>query len=143
MPDFLEATDGGEERAGGLNQHALVPLPATTELEIGRIALGGMKALVRAPDPLVRSGGDQGQKVLIGGIGRPPGPGHAVAVRSDDPAELHADTPPPVGFPFLAELVGAAALADRGDQLDPLGINDGKQRRLREKGLTPPLVSEQ
>lgn len=53
MLDFLEPTDGGEEREGGLNQHAFVPLPATTELEIGRITLGGMKAPVREHDTSV------------------------------------------------------------------------------------------
>ena len=54
MPDLLESTDGGEEREGGLNEHALVPLPAATELEVGRVAVGGMKALVREHDALVR-----------------------------------------------------------------------------------------
>ena len=81
--------------------------------------------------------------MLIGGIGCPRGPGHDVAVCIEDPAELHADNPAPVGLPLLAELVGAAPFADRVDQLDPIGINDGKQRGLCQKVLTPALVDEQ
>ena len=143
MPAFLESADGGDERAGGLTAPALLPFAPATELEIGRLALGGMKAPISQPAALPLHRRHQGQQGWLGGLGGLPGPSHDLALPIQDPAACQAATPAPVRFALRAELVGAAALADRMAQLNPIGSNNGKQRGLREKVLTPALGGEQ
>ena len=40
MPDFLQSTDGRDQREGGFNAHTLIPFPPAAELEIGGERLG-------------------------------------------------------------------------------------------------------
>ena len=41
--DFLEVTDERQHGERGLHQHALLPLAALTEFEVGGVAVGGME----------------------------------------------------------------------------------------------------
>src|SRR6266850_8386899 len=42
--DLLEVTDQRQHREHRLHQHAVLPLPALTQFQVGGIALGGMEA---------------------------------------------------------------------------------------------------
>src|SRR5215468_2951210 len=43
MHHLLEVADHGQHGEHRLHQHAILPLPARTEFEVGRVALGGME----------------------------------------------------------------------------------------------------
>src|SRR5713101_8137997 len=44
--DPLEMADHGQHREHRLDEHAVLPLPALTQLEVGGIALGGMEGSI-------------------------------------------------------------------------------------------------
>src|SRR5919108_5196326 len=43
MHHLLEVAEHGEHGEHRLHQHAILPLPARTEFEVGRVALGGVE----------------------------------------------------------------------------------------------------
>ena len=75
MHDLLQMADERQHREHRLHQHAVLPLAALTEFEIGGIALGGMEARVAQDNHALFTLSNQPLKGVIRDIGggtRPP-----------------------------------------------------------------------
>src|SRR6266516_4345016 len=141
---LLEVADYGEHRQDGLNEDAIIPLSTPTELEIRRIPVGRMKGGIAQHEHLVCHLPDKGLKSRVMDIGCATLPRHHQAEPIDQQAQLAADDPAMVREAFAADLVGAAALPYRMDQLEAIGVNDPQQRRNgQERGGPGPMGPEE
>lgn len=140
MEQVLEMAHIGQHRQDRLQQHALVPGPPGTELEVLWNPLGTGEAGVGQGDRLALEGLNHRQELLIMDVGRVPIPGDYFAPTVDQPTELDPHDPAIVGFALLPQLLRAAALAPGMDQFDAVAVNDGEEGGVRQEGLTPGLV---
>jgi len=128
--DLFQATNRCHQRQSGFDQHPLVPSSSRTELEIAGNTLSSVETDIGQNDALLFQSRDQRQKNLVMDISRIPSPTDYLPLVVNQPAQLHAHDPAPVGFAFLADLLLAASFPDRMDQFDAIAVNDSEKARL-------------
>ena len=138
--DFLEMADHGQHREHRLHQHAVLPLAALTQFEVGWIALCGMEGGITQDNHAFLELPNEPLKGVIRDIGGGTRPPHHQAVLVQEQTEFAADNPAMVREAFAADLLGAAAFADGMDQLDPIGVDDPEHGRSSQEGLRPVLM---
>ena len=143
MHHLLQMTDERQHREHRLHQHPVLPLAALTQLEVGRIALRGMEARIAQDDHLLFALADEPLKGVICDIGRGTRPRDDQSPLIEQQTEFTADDPAMIREAFAADLPGAAAFADRMDELDPIGIDDAEHRRRGQESLRPVLMSRE
>ena len=76
MHHLLEVADHGQHGEHRLHQHAILPLPALTEFEVGGIALGGMETGIAQDNHPAINVSNEPLKGVIRDIGAGTRPGH-------------------------------------------------------------------
>jgi len=144
MKAFLHVADPCPQREECLDDHAVIPLAASTNLQGGRRPLFLFEPLVRQ--------GDAGVKDLIAVKGCVVYIGFGIALRHDfqmavdRDGELSSDDPAVIGEPFPRDALAlrGTSLADRMDHLHAKAVQDRKGRGLsQELVATIPVRDEQ
>src|SRR5712691_2413668 len=138
--DFLEVADHRQHGEHRLHQHAVLPLTARTQFEVGGIALCVMEAGVTQDNHPLLTLPNQPLKRVIRDIGGVTRPCDHQAILVQQQAEFAADNPAMVGETFAAYLVGTPAFTHGVDQLNPIGVNDAEHRRGGQEDLGPVLM---
>src|SRR5215831_512057 len=141
--DFLEVADERQHRQDRLHQHAILPLAALTEFQIGGIALRGMEGGITQDNHPPINLLNQPLKRVIRDIGRGTGPPHDQSPLIEEQTQFPADNPAMVRHAFAADLLRTAAFAYGVNQLDAVGVNDPKHGRRSQEGLRPVLMGLQ
>ena len=140
MHHLFEMADERQHREDRLHEHPVLPLPALTQFEIGGIALRGMKAGITQDNHTPINLLNQPLKGVIGDIGRGTGPPHDQPPLIEQQTEFAADNPAMIGEAFAANLLGAAAFADRVNELDAIRVDDAEHRRSGQENFRPVLM---
>ncbi len=143
MHYLLEMPDQGEHGEHRFNHHALVPLAAFTEFEIGGVSLTGMETRITQDDHLVFEPPNQGVKAGIVDIGGITIPGSDQTQMIEHQAEFAPHDPAMIGSPLLSNLLVATSLSYGMDQLDAIAVNNAQQTGFSQEGIRPVLVSSQ
>src|SRR5689334_22479389 len=117
----------------GLDGEALVPSSALTAVDVRTWCALFAKSQIGERNRLTVIAHRQRTKGVIGFIGRGPSPVDYFTRIIDQPRQLDADNPAAVGNAFLANLALATPFTPRMDQFNAIGINYGKERRLRQQ----------
>ena len=117
MPHLLGMADHGQHRQDGFDQHSVVPFTALANLQVGRIAFGGMKACVGEEHGALVEHIDERTKPSVMGIRGRPDPAGDFPEMVDHHAPFGASDPTMVGYPGSPKLLWTAPTADRMDQL--------------------------
>src|SRR6266403_4956751 len=132
--NFLEVADYRQHREHRLHQHAVLPRTALTQFEVGGITLRRMETGVTQDNHAPIDLANEPLKGVIRDIGRGTRPPHDQPPLVQQQAERAADNPAMIGEAFPADLLRAAALAHRVDQLDPIGVDDAEHRWDGQEG---------
>jgi rhamnulokinase len=133
MLQLLGMEQLGHPTQVGFDRESLVPTPASTALDIERRGIFFTKALIGKRDGLTIIPTRQRAKDVVRLVGGGPAPIDDLTRIVDQRGQLDADKRAPVRLAFLADLLLAAPLATRMDQLDPIGIHDGEECRVGQK----------
>ena len=140
MHDLFEMADERQHREDRFNKHAVLPLTALTQFEVGRIAFCGMEGRITQDDHASIDLANQPLKGVICHIGRATVPPHHQAILVHQQAELAPDNPAMVGQTFPTNLLRAAALVHGVDQLDAIDVDDAEHGRRGQEDLGPVLM---
>ena len=143
MHHLLEVPNQGEHGKHRFYQHALVPFPPLTQLEVGWVSYLGMESTIGQDHHLIFKPLDQMLKMGIVDVGSGTIPSRHQAQVVEEQAELASNNPAMIGFPLLPHLMLATSLSYRMNQLDAVGIDDAQQGRLGQETMAPVLVSTQ
>src|SRR6266478_264666 len=138
--DVLEVADHCQHREHRLDQHAVLPLPALTQFEVGGIPLRRMEGGIAQDNHPPIDLANEPLKGVIRDIGRVTRPPYDQAVLVEKQAEFAPDNPAVVRHTFAADLLRAAAFAHGVDELDAVGVNDAEHRRDSPESLRPVLM---
>ena len=127
---LLEVADHGQHGEHRLHEHAILPLAARTQFEVGGIALGGMETGVAQDNHASVDLAHQPLKGMISNMGRGTVPPHHQAILVQQQTEFAPNNPAVVGHAFATDLLRAAAFAD--------GVNEW----IRYVSMTPSTVGE-
>src|SRR5712691_6747534 len=105
MHDLLEVTDERQHRKHSLNQHAVLPLTALTQLEVGGIALRRMEGGITQDNHLFFALSNQPLKGVIRDIGGGTRPRHNQPPLIEQQTEFPPDDPAVVREPLAANLL--------------------------------------
>ena len=141
MHYLLEMPDQREHGKHGFDHHSFVPLATFAEFEIGGVSLAGMEHSITQDDHLVFKPPNQGLKAGIVNIGGSTVPGSDQTQMIEHQAEFASHDPAMIGFPLLANLLGATPLSYGMDQLDAIAVDNAQQTGFSQEGITPVLVS--
>ena len=141
--DFLEVADERQPGEYRLHQHAVLPLAARTQLEVGGIALRGMEAGVTQDNHAPIDVLHQPLKRLVRHLRRGTIPPHHQAILIQQQTELATDNPAMIREALAADLLWTPALPDGVDQLDPLGVNDPEHGRGGQEDLGPVVMGSE
>lgn len=133
MPHVLGMADHGQHRQDGLDEHPVVPFATAADLQTGWIAMDRVKTRSREQYGVIVEPVKQRAKSGVVSVGGRPDPAHDFAEMIDHDTPLRADDPAMVGNSGLAELLGAAAPADRMDQFDAIAVHNAQPRELRQE----------
>ena len=133
MHDFLEMANGGQHGQNGFDNHAFIVAEWLTHLQIGRIALFGMEAMIGKDHRAIFDALDQRVKDGVMNIRCITTPIDHLTEMVEQEAELAAHNPASVGIPLLANLLLRTAFAHRMDQFNPVAINDTQQVGVRKQ----------
>jgi len=141
--DLLEVAHDGQHRQDRLHEDAILPLPPSTECEVGGIPRGGMEGGItqddHAPITLLHEPLKGGIRDIGGGT-RPP---YDQPPLIEQQTEFTADNPAMIRHAFTADLLRTPALADGVDQLDPIRVDDAEHRRGGQEALRPGLMGHE
>ncbi len=137
MQDLFEMTNTSQHRQHGLDQPACVPGSPMTGLEIWRVSLLGLKAVIAQDNHRPVKLLNQGMKGGIWRISPRPVPRHDQAQVGEEQAELAAHNPPMIGFPFPPDLPCPASFADGVEQFKAVAIHHPQDRGGSQKLLRP------
>ena len=140
MHHFFGVADQGEHGIDRFDQHPVVPGPARTDLEVGRVALAGVEARVTQDQHPVLEDLDQRVKQGIVNVGRRPQPADDAAPLVDQQTQFVADDPPVVGDSLPADWSGTASFPNRMDQFDAVTVDHPQQGGLGHQPQGPPPV---
>jgi len=129
----LGMADHGQHRQDGLDEHPVVPFATAADLQTGWIAMDRVKTRSREQYGVIVEPVKQRAKSGVVSVGGRPDPAHDFAEMIDHDTPLRADDPAMVGNSGLAELLGAAAPADRMDQFDAIAVHNAQPRELRQE----------
>jgi len=147
MHHLLEVTDQRQHREYRFDKHAVLPLAALTQFEVGWIPLRSMEAGVAQDNHPLFKLPNLPLKGIVCDIGRGTRPGHHQPPLIQQQTEFPPDNPAMIREAFAADLLGTATFAHRVDQLDPIRINDpehgrGGQEELRLVVMGPEKAKE-
>src|SRR5215212_1482635 len=111
----------------GFDGEALIPRAALTQFDVARLCVLFPQAQVCQRNRLTIIPTCQRSKDVVGLIGSVPTPVDHLTSVVDQPGQLDADNPAPVRLAFLANLLFAATLAARMEQLDAISVQHGKE----------------
>src|SRR5712691_417660 len=132
-----------QHREHRLDEHAILPLAALTQFEVGWIPLGGMETgIAQDNHPFVELPNQplKGSICDIRGGTRPP---YNQSPLIQHETQFPADNPPVIREAFAADLLRAAAFAHGMDQLDAVGVNDAEHRWSSQESLRPVLMGRE
>src|SRR5467141_3455887 len=141
--DVLEVADHRQHREHRLDQHAVLPLPALTQFEVGGSPLRRMEGGIAQDNHPPIDLANEPLKGVIRDIGRVTRPPYDQAVLVEKQAEFAPDNPTVVRHTFAADLLRAAAFAHGVDELDAVGVNDAEHRRGSQEDPRPVLMGLQ
>lgn len=133
----FEMANGGEHREHGFHDHTHVPGFGFADLQVLRISLFGVKAMVCQDNHLVFKGLDQGMKGCIMNIGSGTRPTTDQAFLVEQATDLAAHDPATIGVAFFANLSGAATFPARMQQFHAIAVHHTQHRGLGQKPLRP------
>ena len=140
MHHLLHMADQRQPREHCCHQHAVLPLPARTQFEIAGIPCRGMEAGIaqdkHPPINLLHQPLQGVVRDMRSGT-RPP---HDQPPLMQYETQFPADNPAVIREAFPADLLGAAALAHRMDQLDAVGVDDAEPRWSSQERPRPILM---
>ena len=147
MHHFFEVADERQHGEHGLHQHAVLPLAALTQLEVGGIASRRMEGGITQDNHPLFELPNQPLKGGIRDIGSGACPPHDQPPLIEQQTEFAPDNPAMIGEAFAVHLVGTPAFAHEVDQLDPIGVDDaehcwGGQEDLRPVVMGPEEAKE-
>src|SRR5713101_9160176 len=111
MHDLFEVAHDGQHRQDRLHEDAILPLPPSTQFEVGGLTLGRMEGGITEDNhPSVKWSNEPLKGVIraIGGGTRPP---HDQPPLIEQQTEFPAADPAVIGEAFTADLLRAAPLA--------------------------------
>src|SRR5215813_3157324 len=108
MHHLLQMTDERQHREHRLHQHAVLPLAALTQFEIGGIALGSMESSITQDNHLLLNLANQPLKGVVHDIGRGTRPPYDQPPLIEQETEFAPDDPAMIGEAFAADLLRAA-----------------------------------
>ncbi len=127
--DFLEVAHDGQHRQDRLHEDAILPLPPSTEFEVGRIPLGDMEGGITQDDYAPIKLLYESLKGVIRDIGGGTRPPHDQPPLIEQQTECATDNPPVMREAFPADLLGTPAFAHGVDELDAIRIDDAEHGR--------------
>src|SRR6266516_1051225 len=133
MIQFLRVEQLRDPAQVRFDREALVPSATLAEFDVTRRSILLAKALVGQRNRLAVIPGCQLSKGVITLIGRQPSPIDDLARIVDQPGQFDADKRASVRFAFLANLLLAAAIDPRMDQLNAVAVDHREERRLGQK----------
>src|SRR5713101_5880921 len=133
--DFLEVAHDGQHRQDRLHEDAILPLPPSTEFEVGGIPLGGMEGGITQDDHAPIKLLHEPLKGVIRDIGGGTRPPYDQPPLIEQQTEFTADNPPVIREAFPADLLGTPAFAHGVDELDAIRVDDAEHRRSSQEGL--------
>src|SRR5262249_35976443 len=140
MHDLFEMADERQHREHRLDEHAVLPLPALTEFEVGGVALGGMETGITQDNHPPINLLNQPLKGVIRDIGRGTVPPHNQSPLVEQQTEFAPNNPAMVRHAFAADLLRAATFAHGVDQLDAVGVDDPEHGRGGQESPCPVLM---
>ncbi len=126
--DLFEMANERQHREHRLDEHPVLPLTALTQFQVGRVAFRGMKAGVAQDNHAPVDLANQPLKRVIRDIGRGTCPPHDQPPLVEQQTEFPADNPAVIGEAFATDLMRAAPLAHRMDELNAVGVDDTQHR---------------
>src|SRR4030095_1180580 len=129
MHHLLQMADERQHREHRLHQHAVLPLAALTQFEVGRIAFRSMKAGVAQDNHALFNLANEPLKGVIRDIGGGTRPSHDQPPLIEQETQFPPDDPAMIGEAFAANLLGAAAFAPRVDELNASAVDDAAHGR--------------
>src|SRR5262245_57497786 len=139
MHHLLEVADHGHHGEHRLHQHAILPLPALTEFEVGRIALGSMETGIAQHNHPAINLSNEPLKGVIRDIGAGTRPPYNQPPLVQQQTEFAANNPAVIRHAFAANLLRAATFTAGMDQLDAVGVDDAEHRRRGQEDPRPVL----
>ena len=127
--DPLEMTDERQHGEHRLDEYTVLPLAAWTQFEVGGITLRGMEGRITQDNHLVFKLPHKPLKGVIRHIGGRTLPRDHQSPRIEQQTQFAPDNPAVVRYAFAANMLGAAAFADRMDQLDAIGVDYAEHGR--------------
>ena len=120
--------------------HTVLPRATLTQFEVGRITLRGMEASVAQDNHLLFALSNEPLKGIVRHIGRVTCPPDNQSPLIEQQTEFAADNPAVMREAFPADLLRAAALAYRVDQLHPIRVDDAEHRWSSQEDLRPGVM---
>jgi hypothetical protein len=130
----------GEHR---LDEHAVLPLTALTQFQVAGIPRRRMEAGVAQDNHALVKLPNQPLKGIVCDIVRGTRPGHHQPPLVQQQTEFPPDNPAVIREAFAADLLRAAAFADRVNQLNPIRVDDPEHRRGSQEDLGPVLMGRE
>src|SRR5262249_46457170 len=115
MHDLFEMADERQHREHRLHQHAVLPLPALTEFEVGGVTLSGMETRLPQDNHAPAALANEPLKGFIRHIRRRTIPPYHQAILVQQQTEFPADNPAMVGQAFATNLLRTPTLPDGVD----------------------------
>jgi len=137
--DPLAMADHGQHGKHRLHHQALLPRAALTSRQVGGVALHRMAARIARDHHALLTLPHEPLQGGIHDLGGGTRPGHHQAVLVQQQTPCAADHPPVVREAGATTLLGAAALPDGMDQLEPVRVDDAEPGRRGQEGLGPVL----
>src|SRR6266852_5557146 len=106
MHDLFEMPDERQHREHRLHQHAVLPLAALTQFEVGRIPLGGMEGGIAQDNHLLFKLSNEPLKGVIRNIGGGTLPRDDQPPLIEQQTQFAADNPAMIREAFAADLLG-------------------------------------
>jgi hypothetical protein len=138
--DFLEVANNGQHRQDRLDEDAILPLPPSTQFEVGRIPLGGMEGGITQDNHASVELPNQPLEGIVCDIGGGTVPPHDQPPLIEQETEFAADNPAMIGEAFAADLLGAAAFAHGVDQLNAIRVDHPEHGRGGQESPRPVVM---
>ena len=129
MTDFFEGTEGGEHGQHGLDHPPVIPLASPADFKGVRSAGSGRKAGITQHQHPIANGVREHLERDIGGVSGGPHPANDQTPAIQQYSQLDADDPAMVRQALAAHRVWTAPFPDRGEQFNPIGIDNPEQKK--------------
>lgn len=139
---LLEMANGGQHGKDRFDDHAFIMVEWLAHLQIGRITIFGMEAMIREDHRAIFAALDPRMKGTVMHICGVTIPVDHLADMLEQETQLAGNDPAPVGIALLANLLFRTAFTHRVDQINAVALDHTEQAGIDQKGIRLNLMSD-